>query len=118
MKMKNLVLRIYDWMSGHRWWCLASLAVVTLLMLLSVTRLSYREDIRDFLPLDEKERAVLNDYDRQAQTSLIVAIIEQRDSTVDDPDLLVEGVETFLDAIDGLEGVTVQTDFSQMEEQQ
>jgi predicted exporter len=105
-------------MSGHRWWCLASLAVVTLLMVLSVTRLSYREDIRDFLPLDEKERESLNDYDRQAQTSLIVAIIEQRDSTVDDPDLLVEGVETFLNAIDGLEGVTVQTDFSQMEEQQ
>jgi predicted RND superfamily exporter protein len=105
-------------MSGHRWWCLASLAVVTLLMVLSVTRLSYREDIRDFLPLDEKEREALNDYDRQAQTSLIVAIIEQRDSTVDDPDLLVEGVETFLDAIDGLEGVTVQTGFSQMEEQQ
>ena len=116
--MKNLVLRIYDWMSGHRWWCLASLAVVTLLMVLSVTRLSYREDIRDFLPLDEKERAALNVYDRQAQTSLIVAIIEQRDSTVDDPDLLVEGVETFLDAIDGLEGVTVQTDLSQMEKQQ
>ena len=116
--MRELVLRIYDWMSGHRWWCLASLAVVTLLMVLSVTRLSYREDIRDFLPLDEKEREALNDYDRQAQTSLIVAIIEQRDSTVDDPDLLVEGVETFLDAIDGLEGVTVQTDFSQMEEQQ
>ena len=116
--MINLALRIYDWMSGHRWWCLASLAVVTLLMVLSVTRLSYREDIRDFLPLDEKERSALNDYDRQAQTSLIVAIIEQSDSTVDDPDLLVEGVETFLDAIDGLEGVTVQTDFSQMEEQQ
>ena len=116
--MRELVLRIYDWMSGHRWWCLASLAVVTLLMVLSVTRLSYREDIRDFLPLDEKEREALNDYDRQAQTSLIVAIIEQRDSTVDDPDLLVEGVETFLNAIDGLEGVTVQTDFSQMEEQQ
>ena len=116
--MLNLALRIYDWMSGHRWWCLASLAVVTLLMVLSVTRLSYREDIRDFLPLDEKERAALNDYDRQAQTNLIVAIIEQRDSTIDDPDLLVEGVETFLDAVDGLEGVTVQTDFSQMEEQQ
>ncbi len=111
-------MRVYDWMSGHRRWCLASLAVVTLLMVLSVTRLSYREDIRDFLPLDEEERAALNDYDRQAQTSLIVAIIEQRDSTVDDPDLLVEGVETFLNAIDGLEGVTVQTDFSQMEEQQ
>ena len=116
--MINLVLRVYDWMSSHRWWCLASLVVVTLLMVLSVTRLSYREDIRDFLPLDEEERAALNDYDRQAQTSLIVAIIEQRDSTVDDPDLLVEGVETFLNAIDGLEGVTVQTDFSQMEEQQ
>ena len=116
--MKNVVLRIYDWMSGHRWWCVASLVVVTLLMVLSVTRLSYREDIRDFLPLDEAERAALDDYDRQAQTSLIVAIIEQRDSTIDNPDLLVECVETFLEAIDGLEGVTVQTDFNRMEEQQ
>ena len=109
---------IYDWMKNHRWWCVASLLVVTLLMVLSVTRLSYREDIRDFLPLDEKERAALNDYDRQAQTSLIVTIIEQRDSTVDDPDLLVEGVEAFLDAIGDVKDLMVQTDFSQMEGQQ
>ena len=111
-------MRIYDWMKNHRWWCVASLLVVTLLMVLSVTRLSYREDIRDFLPLDEKERAALNDYDRQAQTSLIVTIIEQRDSTVDDPDLLVEGVEAFLDAIGDIKDLMVQTDFSQMEGQQ
>ena len=113
-----MVLRIYDWMGAHRGWCVASLAVVTLLMVLSVTRLSYKEDIRDFLPLDEEERAALNDYDRQAQTNVIVAIIEHRDSTVDDPDLLVEGVETFLDAIRDVKDLTVQTDFSQMEEQQ
>ena len=116
--MRSVTLRIYDWMKNHRWWCVASLLVVTLLMVLSVTRLSYREDIRDFLPLDEKERAALNDYDRQAQTSLIVTIIEQRDSTVDDPDLLVEGVEAFLDAIGDIKDLTVQTDFSQMEGQQ
>ena len=108
---------IYDWMRSHRWWCVASLVVVTLLMVLSLTRLSYREDIRDFLPLDEEERAALSDYDRQAQTSLIVTIIEACDSTADDPDLLVEGVETFLDAISNLD-LEVQTDFSQMEEQQ
>ena len=105
-------------MKNHRWWCLASLVVVTLLMVLSVTRLSYKEDIRDFLPLDEEERAALNDYDSQARTSLIVAIIEATDSTTDDPDLLVEGVETFLDAIGDMKDLTVQTDFSQMEEQQ
>ena len=116
--MKDVAVRIYDWMSGHRWWCLASFVVVTLLMVLSVTRLSYKEDIRDFLPLDEEERAALNDYDRQAQTSLIVAIIEQRDSTIDDPDLLVESVETFIDAISDVEGLTVQSVFSQMEERQ
>ena len=115
--MQRVALRIYDWMRSHRWWCVASLVVVTLLMVLSLTRLSYREDIRDFLPLDEEERAALNDYDRQAQTSLIVAIIEACDSTADDPDLLVEGVETFLDAISNLD-LEVQTDFSQMEEQQ
>ena len=60
--MKDVAVRIYDWMSGHRWWCLASFVVVTLLMVLSVTRLSYKEDIRDFLPLDEEERTALNDY--------------------------------------------------------
>ena len=108
---------IYDWMKGRRWWCVASLLVVTLLMVFSVTRLSYREDIRDFLPLDEEERAALSDYDREAQTSLIVTIIEACDSTADDPDMLVEGVDAFLDAIDSL-GLTVVTDFSQMEEQQ
>ena len=116
--MKDVAVRIYDWMSGHRWWCLASFVVVTLLMVLSVTRLSYKEDIRDFLPLDEEERSALNDYDRQAQTSMIVAIIEHRDSTIDDPDLLVESVETFIDAISDVEGLTVQSVFSQMEERQ
>ena len=116
--MKDVTLRIYDWMSTHRRWCVSSLAVVTILMVLSVTRLSYKEDIRDFLPLDEEERTALNDYDRQAQTSLIVAIIEHSDSTTDDPDLLVEGVETFLDAIGDLKDLTIQTDFSQMEEHQ
>ena len=116
--MRDLALRIYDWMSGHHGWCMASLAVVTLLMVLSVTRLSYKEDIRDFLPLTEEQRAALDNYDRQAQTSIIVAVIEHRDSTADDPDLLVEGVETFLDAIDGVDGVTVVSDFSQMDEQQ
>ena len=116
--MKRVTLLIYDWMRIHRGWCVASLVVVTLLMVLSLTRLSYKEDIRDFLPLDEAERAALNDYDRQAQTSLIVTIIEACDSTADDPDLLVEGVETFLDAIGDLKDLTVQTDFSQMEEQQ
>ena len=115
--MRNVTLMIYDWMRSHRWWCVASLVVVTLLMVLSLTRLSYKEDIRDFLPLDEEERAALNDYDRQAQTSLIVTIIEACDSTADDPDLLVEGEETFLDAINDLD-LEVQTDFSQMEEQQ
>lgn len=116
--MKDVTLRIYDWMSTHRRWCMSSLAIVTILMVLSVTRLSYKEDIRDFLPLDEEERTALNDYDRQAQTSLIVAIIEHSDSTTDDPDLLVEGVETFLDAIGDLKNLTIQTDFSQMEEHQ
>ena len=116
--MKDVAVRIYDWMSGHRWWCLASFVVVTLLMVLSVTRLSYKEDIRDFLPLDEEERTALNDYDRQAQTSMIVAIIEHRDSTIDDPDLLVESVETFIDAISDVEGLTVQSVLSQMEERQ
>ena len=48
----NAGLRIYDYLKTHKRIRLSILIVVTLLMALLASRLSFKEDISDFLPLD------------------------------------------------------------------
>ena len=50
--MTETVQRLYDYMKAHRMLCVLSFAVVTLLLVMSVLRLNYKEDIADFLPVD------------------------------------------------------------------
>ena len=50
-----MILKIYDFLREHSFARHASLLAVTLVMLCSVLRLSYKEDIRDFLPLGETD---------------------------------------------------------------
>ena len=51
--MKAFILHIYDFLSGHKWLAATILAVVTGLCILSASRLSFNEDITDFLPQSE-----------------------------------------------------------------
>ena len=60
--MTELVLRIYGYMKMHRMTCIFSFIVFTLLLLLSVSRLSYKEDIADFLPMDSQHQNALKVY--------------------------------------------------------
>lgn len=48
--MKGFILHIYDFLSGRKWLAGIILAVVTGLCLVSASRLSFNEDITDFLP--------------------------------------------------------------------
>ena len=49
-------------MRRHRMLCLLSFIVVTMLLVLSVVRLSFKEDISDFLPLDSRHQNALKVY--------------------------------------------------------
>jgi len=54
--VKNLVLRIYDYLSAHKRVAAAILFVVLALSVVSLFRLDFQEDISDFLPREQQEQ--------------------------------------------------------------
>lgn len=46
--MPEFILKLYDYMKMHRMTCFFSFVVITLLLVMSVLRLGYKEDIADF----------------------------------------------------------------------
>ncbi len=88
----HLGVRIYDWMAGHRCWCLLSLLASTLVLLALVSRLEFREDIADFLPLDGERQELLSLYQEAAGANRIVVVLEGSDSA----DSLTEVVDRFV----------------------
>ena len=93
--MTTLVLKIYDMMRRHRALCLLSFLVVTLLLVASVMRLRYKEDISDFLPLDSRHQHALKVYQDISGANRLFALFAYRDSAKADPDVMVEAIEAF-----------------------
>ncbi len=54
--MTELILKIYDYLKTHRLSGICSSVAITLILLLAVTGLNYKEDIADFLPIDSEHR--------------------------------------------------------------
>ena len=75
-------------------------AAVTALLVYAVTTLSYKEDISDFLPLDEENQTALSIYQEISGANKIYAILSARDTTASDPDKLVAGVDSFVAGVE------------------
>ena len=56
------ILRIYEYLRQHRSVRWGSLASITLILVLLAMRLTYKEDISDFLPLGTHDREMLDIY--------------------------------------------------------
>ena len=93
--MTDFILKIYEYMKTHRMMCLLSFIVLTLLSVLSVMRLGYKEDIADFLPIDSEHHKALNVYQEISGANKIFAIFQYRDTTQTDPDMMVSSVDAF-----------------------
>lgn len=93
--MNKVILKIYDLFQKKPYlaWCL--FFVITAMMVCSVLTLTYNEDISDFLPLDEKNQTALSVYQDISGANKIYAIISAKDTTNEDPQKLVDGVELF-----------------------
>lgn len=52
--MKDFVVRVYDFLTAHRWVAWTALALLVIVSGLLVTRMDYEEDISAFLPQDEQ----------------------------------------------------------------
>jgi len=90
-----MIIKLYDWLHKHnlaRW---GLLSVLTVIFIFSASRLSFQEDILDFLPLGTSDRDNLSIYQDISGANQIIAIFENPH----DEDLTVSAIETFCDYI-------------------
>lgn len=91
---------IYKFMRGHKVVCTSTLILVTGLLAFLVTRLTYKEDITDFLPLDKDYQNALRVYEEISGGDKVIAVFMNRDSSEADPDVIVEAIDDFTQRIE------------------
>ena len=118
--MTELVLRIYTYLKKNKMTALLSFLLVTALLVMSVLRLNYKEDIADFLPLDGNHHNALNVYQDIAGANKIFAVFQYRDTTKANPDVMVEAIENYVatladrDTMGLAHDVTAQVDIEKL----
>lgn len=120
--MIESILRLYDYLRAHRWIGMLSFAVVTLLLIGSVLRLGYKEDIADFLPVDSNQHNALKVYQDISGANKIFAVFQYRDTTKADPEAMIESVDAFVEEVQNsdsahvITNLTSQVDLDKMSE--
>lgn len=120
--MTDIILRIYGYLKMHRWRGILSFVVLTLLLVLSVMRLGYKEDIADFLPLDADHQNAMEVYQDISGANKIFAIFQTRDSLHSDADAMVSGIQSFVENVEKtdtahlISNMTAQVDLEKMSE--
>lgn len=97
--MTGIVLRIYDYLRHNRKICWSGLTLLTAGMILLLLRLNYKEDISDFLPMDQENATAMSVYQDISGANRIYAIVSIKDTTLRNPDILVEGVDKLVSKI-------------------
>ena len=83
-------------MNTHKIMSVSSFVVMTTLLVFSFMRLGYKEDISDFLPVDEERERALNVYQEISGANKVFAIFECVDTTNIDYDKMVVAVDTYI----------------------
>ena len=87
--MTKLIVDIYDYLRLHRAGRWMALLVTTVLLVALVMRQTYKEDISDFLPLNDHYEHAMEVYQDLSGADRIVVVFEHRDTTQADPDTMV-----------------------------
>lgn len=104
------MLRLYDLFKRRPLLAWGLFLVSTAALVLSFLRLGYKEDISDFLPLDEKNHTAMSVYQDISGANKIYAIISTCDTTDVDPQELADGVEAFAANIEQLDSLGYLSD--------
>jgi len=84
----------------HRLLCALIFVALSTGLLFQVSRLHYKEDISDFLPLGNDHQNALKVYQNISGANKMFAIFQCQDSTQSDPDILVEAIELFTSEVE------------------
>ena len=94
--MAEMIVRLYDRLGKNRKGMMLSFFLITVVLAVLVCRQTYKEDISDFLPLNNKYHRALKVYQDVSGADRIIVIFQQRDTTLTDPDRIVEAVEKYV----------------------
>ena len=98
--MTKAILFIYDYFKRHCIVAWSLCVALTMGFIASIITLHYKEDISDFLPLDEDNHTALSVYQDTSGANKIYAIVSTKDTLNVDPDELVIGVDEFCTGIE------------------
>lgn len=91
----KLILSIYDYLQKHKIICFTSLFAIIVLLVSLVLRLDFKEDITDFLPVDEDYQESMKTYKEIVAADKIVLMFSLSDTSTIDQKKVTEGVERF-----------------------
>ena len=97
--MNKLILKLYDFFKLHRGLMITVLAVLTVLLGLLVSRINYKEDITDFLPLDGNKQEAMRMFKNLSGANRIIAIVGMKDTTKSNPDRIADATDAFINEI-------------------
>ena len=97
--MTRLVLRIFDYFSMHRGRMLLVLLLTVPLLCMLVSRIHFKEDISDFLPLGSRNQEAMAIYRQLSGADRILVLVGGKDDAKTDPDSIVQAVDDFVEAV-------------------
>lgn len=103
--MSRAVLFIYDYFRKHSGIAWMLCIVMTCVLVYSIVTLHYKEDISDFLPLDEDNQTALAVYQDISGANNIYALIGVKDTSAVEPQKLADGVETFVSNLEAMDSL-------------
>ncbi len=98
--MSALVVRIYQYMRSHKILSILSFLLITAVLGLLLAQQTYKEDISDFLPLNNKYNKALKVYQEISGANKILAIFQYKDSTVSEPATLINAIDRFVSILE------------------
>ncbi|MGI6222476.1 MAG: MMPL family transporter [Prevotella sp.] len=118
--MTAFILHIYDFLSRHRRGTAIALLALTAVLALLVGRINFREDISDFLPLDDNHNNALKVYQQISGAERLFVVFQQRDTTKSESDTTVAAINDFVaitgkaDTAGWTRSMTSQVNWAQM----
>lgn len=93
--MTKIILCIYDFLQKHRIIGWTAFLALTVFFVLSILHLSYKEDISDFLPLDEDNHTAMAVYQDISGANNLFVLVSHKDTLNANIDDLVDGLDMF-----------------------
>lgn len=97
--MSETIVRIYYYIRHHKAMSAVLFLLVTIALIATVSQQTYKEDISDFLPLNNKYHKEMRVYQDISGADRVVAIFQYKDSTQTDPDTICNAIDTFVSKV-------------------